>query len=520
MAEIDTFTLGYTIAGILVFLLWYTLLSSRLFGFLVSLILRFVMGEKAVLDIKGIHIALLTGRIYFRRLMYVTPNAALCVLDGTVRIFWWRSLLLFAGIKEQKTACHISISLNGLEYTIANNSNRREQIEKILGMRLGRETQVAVQEPLVASVKPFLFDFSPRILVCVHRGVISIGNDVSLPETAIVVSFDSAKAIIHTSEPSFEEYVYSLVVSAQLFQVTVREQPPLHNASSTKPNKPRPDPPRRVTPSDVFSPSFKSTKRRESEHSAAEPTGRSGASFLDVDRVVSFGRNIKQLGSHAIGILEGAGAKLMKLDEHFLSLLSHNDRGLAKNRISVTGVVILKCSRLLVHYHQECDGVASSVYVPPPIWKIELDFFSSFLRYGPAEHAVRNAISRFFLPWTYETQIVKPVSSVFEKKERRGFDFLTIDVHFREVVDVLVPFDAQKSAFYPDLHVELPERFQRVKDDSQEDDYMGWLHIKCGDGVALADVELYHEVTSAEVSQSFYSVLSSAIFSIFFLIFF
>jgi hypothetical protein len=212
---------------------------------------------------------------------------------------------------------------------------------------------------------------------------------------------------------------------------------------------------------------------------------------------VSFGRNIKQLGSHAIEMLEGAGAKLMKLDERLLSLLQ-SDRGHAKHRNSVTGIVVFKCSKLLVNYHQECDGVASNA--PPPLWKIELDFFSSFIRYGPAEHAARNTISRFFLPWTYQPQVVKPLSSLFETKELRGFDFLTIDIHFREVVDVLVPFDAKRSPFYADLHVELPERFQRAKDDPQTDDYMGWLHVKCGDGASLADIELHHEYASSVVS--------------------
>ncbi len=477
------------------FLLWYTLFSSRLFGVIVSFILRFVMGEKAVLDIKGIHVALLTGRIYFRRLTYVTPNAALSVLDGTVRIFWWRSILLFANTKEPTKSCHISISLNGLEYTIANNSSRREQIEKILSMRQGKEIQVAVQTPPAAVTLPFVFKMSPRILVCVHRGVVSIGNDISLPETAIVASFDSAKAIIHSSDSI--DYVYTLLVSAQLFQVTIREQPPLQGARVPKPAKPPQAPPRRVAPADVFSPSFKSATRRESAYSEVQPASRLPVSFLDVDRVVNFGRNIKQLGSHAIEILEGAGAKLKKLDEHLLSLLL-SDRGHSKHRIFATGIVIFKSSKLLLNYHQECDGVASNA--PPPLWKIELDFFSSFIRYGPAEHSIRNTISRFFLPWTYEAQVVKPVSTLVEKKELRGFDFLTIDIHFREVVDVLVPFDSQRSPYYPDLHVELPERFHRLKDELRPGDCTGWLHLKCGDGVPLVDLEMHHEVASSVVS--------------------
>jgi hypothetical protein len=507
MAVIDTFTLGYTIAGIMVFLLWYTLMSSRMFGFIVSLILRVVMGEKVVVDIKGIHVALLTGRIYFRRLTYVTPNAALNVLDGTLRIFWWRSPFVF-GIpdedqkSDEKKKCHISITLNGLEYTIANNSNRREQIEKILSMRSGKETQVAFQDSPVAASLPFLFKMSPRILVSVHRGVIAIGNDVALPENSLVVSFDSAKAVIHTMEPSLPQYVYGLLVSAQLIQVTAREQPPLQKTIAITPAKNPRIAPSRVAPADVFSSTFKRTQRNLSDQPVEQPAvapNRISVSFLDVDRVVNFGRNIKQLGSQAIEILEGAGAKLKKLDGHFLSLLNHSDQGQASNRWFATGTVILKCSKLCINYHQECDAIASSADCQPPLWKIDLNFFSTFLRYGPVEHSIRNAISRFFLPWTYESQIVKPLSSVYSKKELRGFDYLTIGICFREVVDVLVPFDSQTSFCYPELHVMLPAKFHRDSKD-RGNNHSGWLHLKCGNGVALEDIELQHENTLAKVS--------------------
>jgi hypothetical protein len=508
MVSIDTLTLGYTIAGILVFLLWYTLLSSRLLGRIVSLILRLVLGDKVVLDIQGIHIALLTGRIYFRRLTYVTPNAALSVLDGVVRIFWWRSVLVFGTPSEvpsnlENQHCLVSISLNGLEYTIANNSNRREQIEKILSMRNGKHTQVAVEDASVAATLPFLFKMSPKVRVCVHRGVVCIGNDISLPETALVVAFDSAKAVIHTKEPSLDEYVYGLLVSAWLFKLTVREQPPMTFVPVPKAKKEPPVAPRRVAPADVFSPSFKSTQLRDAQDSDAQPTARSGRalalSFLDVDRVLNFGRNIKHLGSQAIEILEGAGAKLKKLDEHLLSLPNHSDQGQQKRPSRLTGTIILKCSKLLLSYHQECDGVASKDDSPPPMWQIELDFFDAFVRYGPVEHSTRSIISRFFLPWTYEPQVVKPVSSAFDQKERRGFDALQIEIRFREVVDVLIPFNALKSSCYPNLHVELPLQFQRPNPNLRDGEYMGWVHLKCGNGVPLADLTLHSDISTAEV---------------------
>ena len=223
------------------------------------------------------------------------------------------------------------------------------------------------------------------------------------------------------------------------------------------------------------------------------------ASSLGVDRVLNFGRNIKHLGTQAIEILEGAGAKLMKLDEHLLSLLNHSDQWQPKRPSRLTGTVILKCSRLLLTYHQECDGVASKVDCAPPLWKIDLDFFRAFVRYGPAEHFTRSVISRFFLPWTYEPQVVKPVSTVFDQKERRGFDALIIEIRFREVVDVLIPFNALKSMCYPDLHVELPEQFQRLNPDRTDREYMGWVHLKCGNGVPLADLSMQSDVFAVEV---------------------
>lgn len=515
MAVIETLTLGYTIAGIVVFLLWYCLLSSRLFGFLVSLILRLVLSDTVVLDINGIHVALLTGRIYFRRLTYVTPNASLNILDGTIRIFWWRSILMFGNNSEEerkteqrtetsdKTTsppkpCHISISLNGVEYTIANNSKRREQIEKILSMRRGENTQVGVQDiPLVATL-PFLFKLSPRILVHVHRGVICIGNFEL--DSALVASFDSAKALIETDTPSMPEYVYGLHVSSELFQLTVREQPPFLSTQLSKSPKEVPPAPVRIKPEQIFSTNFKTAQPRRSDKSAPASSGSSGrisGMFIDVDRVVEFGRNIKQLGTHAFEMLEGAGAKLMKLDEHILNLLNHNGQSRSSSNRSngSIGTVILSCPKLVIQYLQECDGVATTCNSQPPLWKIELDFFSSFLRYGPTEHFIKNEISRFFLPWTYEAQAVRPVSVAFENRQLRGFDFLIIDIRFREVVDVIIPFHGLKQTYYPDLHIALPNQFVRPS----ENGHTAWLHLKCGNGVPLEDIDFQHDATPAEV---------------------
>jgi hypothetical protein len=501
MAVIETLTLGYTIAGILVFLLWYTLLSSRLFGFLVSLILRLVLSDSVLLDINGIHIALLTGRIYFRRLTYVTPNASLNILDGTIRIFWWRSIIMFGNNSEEEgKPSHISISLNGVEYTIANNSKRREQIEKILSMRQGKDTQVGVQDlPLVATL-PFLFKLSPRILLHVHRGVICIGN--SFLESALVASFDSAKALIEAEDAAEKQYVYGLKVSSELFQLTVREQPPFLTPQPSRPQKEAPPAPVRVQPEQIFSTNFKTAQQSRSDKFPPESNGSSGrisgGMFLDVERVVKFGQDIKQLGTHAFQMLEGAGAKLMKLDEHILNLLNHNvhSRPSSNKSSGSIGTVILSCPKLVIQYLQECDGVATECVSQPPQWKIQLDFFSSFLRYGPTEHFIKNAILRFFLPWTYEEQVVRPVSVAFETQQLRGFDFLIIDIRFREVVDVIVPFHGVKQTYYPDLHIALPNQFARPS----ESGHTAWLHLKCGNGVPLEDIDLHHDVTPAEVN--------------------
>jgi hypothetical protein len=502
MVAIDTFTLGYSIAGILVFLLWYTLLSSRLFGFIISIILRVFLGEKVVCDVKGIHIALLTGRVYFRGLTYVTPNAALFVLDGTFRFFWWRSLLMFsASEKENDDSCLISVSLNGLEYTIANNSNRRELIERIMSMRNSQTpVAVAVDHSAVAPTLPFLFEISPRISVDVHRGVISIGNDVALSETSIVIYFDSANSIIRTEAST---YVYTLVVSARLNQLSIREQRPMLSSPAVKSQKPSPVAPVRVAPEDVFSLDFKAQHRWNTQSAAAAsgaPSTRPSP-FLDVDSVATFRRNVVQLGTQAIELLEGAGAKLLKLDEHLLNFLG-SESAQAKMPHSTAGnhgTVILQCSKLFIQYHQECDGVASDDSCPAPLWKIELDFVSSFVRYGPVEHSIRTIISRFFLPWTYEPQVVKQVV----KDKLRGFDSLIVDIRFREVVDALIPFNAVKSSFYPELHVDLPKQFLRKASNEDKSSSgvkcMGWLHLKCGDGVPLANIEFQHDM-HAEVS--------------------
>lgn len=130
--------------GLSIWLCFWVVYSSRMFGFIVSKALYIALFRKYGSDfsIQSLHIAPLGGKIMFKNLIYTTKNASLHIFDGYFVINWWS--LLKRKWRKTKYESKITGFLSGVEYIVYNNTARYDLIE-LLKMRRSGQT-VNIQE--------------------------------------------------------------------------------------------------------------------------------------------------------------------------------------------------------------------------------------------------------------------------------------------------------------------------------------------------------------------------------------
>jgi hypothetical protein len=102
-----------------IFLVFYLFFSSRLIGYVISLILNALLKGQGQIRIGSLHIGLLGGKICVRDFVYCSKNISIRVVDGYIAIQWWKAW-------AQSTAL-VLVSASGLEYCILNNSGNYDK---------------------------------------------------------------------------------------------------------------------------------------------------------------------------------------------------------------------------------------------------------------------------------------------------------------------------------------------------------------------------------------------------------
>jgi hypothetical protein len=102
-----------------IFLVFYLFYSSRLIGYVVSLILNVLLKGKAHIRIGSLHLGFIGGKICVRDFVYCSQNISIRLVDGFISIQWWKAW-------AQSTAL-VLVSASGLEYCILNNSGNYDK---------------------------------------------------------------------------------------------------------------------------------------------------------------------------------------------------------------------------------------------------------------------------------------------------------------------------------------------------------------------------------------------------------
>lgn len=222
--------------GAITWVIYVTFYNSRVVGFFLTKILnRFV--SDAYLNIGSLSLSVLSGKVMFRDVAYVTPDYTARVQDGWLVFRWWRRY----EPKEFPRTCtdteaRVSMQLNGLELHVYNRSNLYARLESLFGLEpevLGPQegtgptaaTGADEQELKKGEALAGWRDLVPVVKVDVSTGRLVFGNRL-LP-TTLCVSFEEAHASYRTRAASsrLDLYQHTVDCRANSFKVMLAPSP-------------------------------------------------------------------------------------------------------------------------------------------------------------------------------------------------------------------------------------------------------------------------------------------------------
>ncbi|KAH9373925.1 hypothetical protein HPB48_001101 [Haemaphysalis longicornis] len=185
-----------------VWVIYITYYNARVLGFLLTKILnRFV--ATAYLKIGSVSLSVLSGKLMFRDVAYITPDYTVRAQDGWLIFRWWIPYVK----KEFPRTCadaeaRVFILLNGLELHIYNRSQLYSRLEQLFGLEPsvlpdGPEPLKGEEPPPTNSPEDHPWrDLVPVLKVEVSTGRLVFGNRL-LP-TTISIRFEEAHATYKT----------------------------------------------------------------------------------------------------------------------------------------------------------------------------------------------------------------------------------------------------------------------------------------------------------------------------------
>ncbi|XP_064482137.1 bridge-like lipid transfer protein family member 1 [Ornithodoros turicata] len=222
--------------GAIVWVIYISFYNSRVVGFILTKILnRFI--SDAYLNIGSISLSVLSGKVMFRDVAYVTPDFTTRVQDGWLVFRWWSRYTP----KEFPRTCtdaeaRVSVQLNGLEMHVYNRSHLYARLERLFGLEsqvLGPDEDYSpceagdVKEPEKVNGEDLAGwrDLVPVVKVEVSTGRFVFGNRL-LP-TTLCVSFEDAHASYRTRAASSRLDLYQHMVDcrANSFKVMLAPSP-------------------------------------------------------------------------------------------------------------------------------------------------------------------------------------------------------------------------------------------------------------------------------------------------------
>uniref|UniRef100_T1J6C2 Bridge-like lipid transfer protein family member 1 C-terminal domain-containing protein n=1 Tax=Strigamia maritima TaxID=126957 RepID=T1J6C2_STRMM len=244
-ANLDDITLDSSLAWLLcallsamILVIYITYYNSRVVGYvLTKFINSFFIGKYGYFKIGSFSVSVLSGKVMYRDVAYITPDYSVRIQDGWLIFRWWRTYVkrdISEDLSHSDT--RLSLLLNGLEVHFYNRSSVYARLEQLFGLEQqifppDNETERNTYEgtlkgPTAASRKGVLWrDLIPVIKVDISCGRLVFGNRL-LPNT-LLLNVEEAH-IVYTTKPAssrLDPFMHVTKCKAENFKVILAPSP-------------------------------------------------------------------------------------------------------------------------------------------------------------------------------------------------------------------------------------------------------------------------------------------------------
>ncbi|XP_069959318.1 bridge-like lipid transfer protein family member 1 isoform X14 [Cherax quadricarinatus] len=241
LEDLNNPDLGYLVLSLLVAISWsiyIILFNSRVQGSILTAILRRFV-KSGDLTIGSFSLSVLSGKIMFRNVVYVTEDYSLRIVDGILKFRYWLPYVK-RELSEDMSHCdhRVWLELNGPELHIYNRSHLYSRLEKSFGLesqlgvmsKTGKNEDEVTTENMHNQNHDMSFwqdwrDLIPVIKIDLNMARFVFGN--RLVASTLLLTTDKAECS-YTTKPaacSLDHFMQVLTTKAENFRVILAPSP-------------------------------------------------------------------------------------------------------------------------------------------------------------------------------------------------------------------------------------------------------------------------------------------------------
>nr|CAB3258643.1 uncharacterized protein KIAA1109 [Phallusia mammillata] len=206
-----------------IWLLYLTFFHSRLIGFVLTKVINQFYKDD-YFHIGTFSFSLLSGKIMFRDVLYVTVDQSIRLQDGYIIFRWWRPYNFTTWIKQKdldQGHTRLNVYISHLEF---HQYNRTWEYDRINGIKNGSDQMPVKTKAKPSTSKPAAWrSLFPVIKFTIASGKFIFGNRL-LPNT-LVASFEDGDIQYKTTEASNPSDIFMHVVEGNLSEFRVKLTP-------------------------------------------------------------------------------------------------------------------------------------------------------------------------------------------------------------------------------------------------------------------------------------------------------
>nr|XP_039251251.1 transmembrane protein KIAA1109-like isoform X2 [Styela clava] len=200
------------VAVSMLWIIYITYYNSRLIGFILTKLLNQFIKD-GHFKLGSFSFSVLSGKVMFRDVQYITPDLSVRIHDGYFIFRWWRPYKFSPWRKKRdlnQGHTRLSVHIYGLEYHEYNRSDVYQRLEELFGLDsnvFNTKTKHAKQSPKKSDGKKsqsqkiaWWRNLIPVIKITIYYGKVIFGNRL-LPST-LVVAFEDANSQYKTTKAS------------------------------------------------------------------------------------------------------------------------------------------------------------------------------------------------------------------------------------------------------------------------------------------------------------------------------